>query len=267
VSSPPSPTRGTAIAVSTPDAIYVRDHDLVEDLLGRIDFTSMIFLHLRGRRPEPGELAVVNSVLVAVMEHGLTPSSITARLIYGSAPEALQGAVAAGLLGAGSVFLGSMEEAARILQTGVRRIASGDVTAREYCAEAITSRVEAGMTVPGFGHHIHRPDDPRSPRLLQIAREQQVPTAHAELLGTLSEVMDEIKGRHVTVNATGAVAAVLSDIGFPWSDIRGFALIARAAGLVGHLSEDHESPLGMDIWKLVEDGVPYTGTAGRGDVA
>ena len=252
---------GTKIATSTPDAIYVRDHDLVEELLGRIDFTSMIFLHLRGRRPDEGELAVLNAVLVAVMEHGLTPSSITARLIYTSSPDAMQAAVAGGLLGAGSVFLGSMEEAARILQAGVKAVREQGVTAREFCAQEIARRLKEGLPFPGFGHHLHRPDDPRSPRLLEIAREHDTPTVHAELLMTMSDVMDELKGRHVTVNATGAIAAVLSDIGFPWQVMRGFSLIGRAAGLVGHIFEELETPLGMEMWRILEDEIPYEGGA------
>lgn len=250
---------GTAIATSTPDAIYVRGHDLVGELLGSIDFTSMVFLHLRGRRPTDAERTVLDSVLVTVMEHGLTPSSITARLIHASSPDAMQGAVAAGLLGAGSAFLGSMEEAARILQEGAVAVRAGETTAREYCAAEIAGRLEEGRPVPGFGHHIHRPDDPRSPRLLEIAREAGAPTEHAELLATLSAVFDEMKGRHVTVNATGAIAAVLSDIGFDWRIVRGFSLIGRAAGLVGHVAEELERPIGMEIWGLVDAGVPYDG--------
>jgi citrate synthase len=254
--------RGTAIATSTSDAIYVRDRNLVEELLGKIDFTSMIFLHLRGRMPEPGELAVLNSALVAVMEHGLTPSSITTRLVYSSSPDAMQAAVAAGLLGAGSVFLGSMEECARILQDGVRAIETDELDPHTYIGGVLQRYLDAGQPIPGFGHHIHRPDDPRSPRLLEIAEENGVAGPHAHLLTEMSRALDEIKGRHVTVNATGAVAATLSDIGFQWGIIRGFSLIGRCAGLVGHVREEQENPLGRQLWALVEAEVPYTGRMG-----
>jgi citrate synthase len=252
---------GTEIATSTKDAIYVRDVNLVEDLLGKIDFTSMIFFHLRGRLPEEGELAVLNSVLVGVMEHGLTPSSITARLIYSSSPDAMQAAVAAGLLGAGSVFLGVMEDAARMLQEGVGAIQAGTVDADTYAREQLTGRLDAGLPAPGFGHHIHRPDDPRTPKLLEIAEQHGVAGPHAALLRVFSRTMDDIKGRHVTVNATGAVAAVLSDIGFSWQIVRGFSLIGRSAGLVGHLREEMERPLGRHLWAMAENDVPYLGKA------
>lgn len=254
-------SRGTAIATSTTDAIYIRDTSLVDDLMGHVDFTTMMIFQMTGRRPGPGELAVVNAVLVALMEHGLTPSSITARLIYASSPDAMQSAVAAGLLGAGGTFLGAMEDLAKLLQEGVRLESEGLVDGDEYCRALVDQRVADGVLVPGFGHHIHRPDDPRTPRLLEIAREQAVSGPHAVMLAKLSATMDATKGRHVTVNITGAVAAVLSDLGYPWQILRGFSLVARSAGLVGHLLEEQQEPLGREIWDLVERAVPYLGTA------
>jgi citrate synthase len=253
---------GTAIATSTRDAIYIRDRDLVDELMGRVDFTSMMIFQVTGRMPEPSERAVVDAVMVALMEHGLTPSSITARLIYSSSPEAMQGAVAAGLLGAGANFLGSMEELARLLQEGVAAVRAGTVTSTVYCRELIAGRLDSGAPVPGFGHHIHRPDDPRSPRLIEIARENGAAGEHCAMLADLSSAMDAAKGRHVTVNLTGAVAAVLSDLGYPWQIVRGFSLVARSAGLVGHVLEEQRAPTGRYVWDLVERSIPYTGTAG-----
>lgn len=252
---------GTAIAMSTTDAIYVRGHDLTKELMGHISFTDMIFLHLRGRRPEPAETAIIDAILVALMEHGLTPSSISARLIYSSSPDSLQSAVAGGLLGAGSTFLGAMEDLAALLQDGAHRIAANEITAEALCDDLIATRLSAGQVVPGFGHHIHRPDDPRTPRLLELATEHGIAGEHVALLASLSAAMDRAKGRHITVNVTGAIAAVLSDMEFPWSILRGFSLIARSAGLVGHLLEEQSEPLGRELWDLVERGVPYTGPA------
>jgi citrate synthase len=255
---------GTAIAISTPEAVYVRDVNLVDDLMGHIDFTEMMLFQMTGKRPTSSEVAVVNAILVGLMEHGLTPSSITARLIFSSSPDAMQGAVAAGLLGAGGTFLGAMEDLARLLQEGVRLERAGMVDSAAYCRSLISQRLTAGTMVPGFGHHIHRPDDPRTARLLSIADEHGVSGPHIHLVRVLSGAMDEIKGRHVTLNVTGAVAAVLSDLGYPWQIMRGFSLIARTAGLVGHVLEEQRSPLGREIWDLVERAVPYTGS--RGDI-
>lgn len=250
---------GTGIAVSTQDAIIVRGKSLVDELIGHLDFTSMVCFHLTGRLPTDGERCVVDAVLVALMEHGLTPSSITARLIYHSSPEAMQSAVSAGLQGAGSAFLGSMEQLAKLLQEGAEVVAVGQLDAATFCAQTLRQLQSSGQPVPGFGHHIHRPDDPRVPRLLAIAREAGCAGRHTDLLMVLSSTLDEHKGHHVTVNATGAVAAVLSDIGFPWWIMRGFALISRCAGLVGHLLEEHERPVARKLWDLADAAVPYDG--------
>lgn len=245
----------TSIATSTTDEIVVRGKSLTRELMGQIDFTTMICFHLRGTMPSTAEVAVVNAVLVALMEHGLTPSSITARLIYASSPEAMQGAVSAGLLGAGSQFLGSTEDAARILQAGVG--AGGQASA--FAEQVVREHLSAGRVLPGFGHHIHRPDDPRAPRLLAIAEENGVAGPHAEILLALSAEIDRVKGRHVTINATGAAAAVLSDVGYPWHVLRGFSLIARAAGLVGHVLEEAEAPTARTLWDIAEREIRYVG--------
>jgi citrate synthase len=250
----------TAIATTTADAIYVRDKSLVDDLMGQIDFTSMLVLQMRGRLPDAAERALVDAILVTLMEHGMTPSSISARLIYSSSPDALQSAVAGGLLAAGSVFLGSMEGLASLLQRGVREISAGSVTPDAYCRALVEDALAAGRHVPGFGHHIHRPDDPRTPKLLEIAREHGVAGPHVALLETLASVLDEVKGRHVTINVTGAIAAVLSDLGYPPEIMRGFSLVARAAGLVGHLLEEQSDPIAREVWALVKRNVVYTGT-------
>jgi citrate synthase len=255
----------TGIAASAPEAIYIRGKSLVEDLMGKLDFTSMFVFQVRGRLPQPGERAVVDAILVTLMEHGMTPSSISARLIYASSPDALQSAVAGGLLAAGSVFLGSMEGLATVLQRGVREILDGSISPEGYCRAVVEDARSRGGRVPGFGHHIHRPDDPRTPRLLDIAHEHGVAAAHVHLLGTLARVVDEETGRHVTVNATGAIAAILSDLDYPPEIMRGFPLVARAAGLVGHLLEEQSVPIARELLALVEANVEYTGLGGSSD--
>jgi citrate synthase len=255
---------GTSIATMTEDAIYVRDRDLVAELIGKVDFTSMLIFHLRGRFPEAGEKAVVDSILVTLMEHGLTPSTISARLIYDSSPDALQGAVAGGLLAAGTNFLGSMEGMAELLQEGVRQIEAGESDAATYARETLERLLGEGVAVPGFGHKDHHPDDPRTETLLGIAREHGLDGPHAALLAVLATTMDELKGRHITVNATGAIAANLSDLGYPWQIMRGFSLVARAAGIVGHLLEEQSEPLAREMWELIDHSVPYQGEVGKG---
>jgi citrate synthase len=249
----------TRLCTHTLDALYVRDRNLVEDLMGKLTFTEMMFLHITGRMPGAAETAITDAVLVTLMEHGLTPSVIATRLVYHSAPEALQGAVASGLLAVGSQFVGTMELAAGILQ----RITT-DPDGVEAAAEREVRAVrDARRPMPGFGHHMHKPDDPRTPKLFEIARAHGVPGTHIAAIETLGRAVDAAYGKHITINATGAVAAVLMEIGIEPEIMRGFAVISRAAGLVGHIAEERAVPSARTIWDTVEKAVPYAGEKGR----
>jgi citrate synthase len=242
----------THIAHHTPEAIYVRGTDLVNDLIGKVSFTQMMFFQITGRQATPAQVALLDAVLVTLMEHGLTPSAIATRLIYVSAPEALQSAVAAGLLGVGSTFIGTMEQASLLIE---EILAAGDTAS---CARAIATRHrEHKLPLPGFGHPLHKPDDPRSARLLALCEQHGTPGRHVQALRTLSRVVDEVYGRHITINATGAIAAVLGEIGFPREVARGVAVVSRAAGLVGHILEERREPAGRYIWEMAEREVPY----------
>jgi citrate synthase len=191
---------------------------------------------------------------VALMEHGLTPSALAARLVYGSAPEAMQAAVAAGLTAVGSVFAGTMDGCGRLL---ARLVAVPPGAEAEEARRIAREHQAAGAHVPGFGHPLHKPDDPRAIRLLELARAQGVASRHVAAAEALGRAVDEVYGRHITLNATGAIAAVLADCGVPVEILRGFALVARAAGLVGHLREEQQRPAMRAIWDAAERAVPY----------
>jgi citrate synthase len=257
-SSPPSssPPPTTSIATSTADDIFVRGQSLCHDLLGKLTFTEMMCFQILGRVPTPAQTAVVDGCLVALMEHGLTPSVLAARLVYSSAPEALQGAVSAGLLGVGSRFVGTVEGCAALLE----RMVAGDPA--EEASRIVAEHRAARRSLPGFGHPLHAPDDPRTPRLFALARERGVAGARIAALEVLSAALDRALGRHLTINATGAVAAALGDVGVPAVIMRGFALVARCAGLVGHIHEEQQHPAMETIWETAERAVPYDGIAG-----
>lgn len=248
----------TRIAYHTADAVYLRGASLVDDVVGKMSFTEAMIFQLLGTRPTQAQTVVLDAVLVTLMEHGFTPSSIVARLIYDSTPEAMQSAVAAGLLGVGGTFVGTMEGCAAILEEllaapeGME--ARADRIAREHAG--------AKRSIPGFGHPFHKPDDPRSPKLLQIAEGQGVPGRHIAALRVLAAAVDRAYGRHLTINVTGAVAAVLGEIGVPQSIMRGIAVVSRAAGLVGHIHEEQQRPTARHVWDLVEHQVPYDGEPG-----
>jgi citrate synthase len=247
----------TAICTYTSDAIFVRDKSLVDELIGEVTFTQMMFFQIMGRMPQPAEVKIVDAVLVTLMEHGITPSAIATRLTLMSAPESLQGAVAAGLLGVGGQFLGTMQGAAELI---AEMMAAEDGV--PAAAERIARRHRSSKTaLPGFGHNLHRPDDPRTPKILAIARDAGVPGKHIAALLALGEAVDRVYERHITINATGAIAAALSEIGIPVEVMRGFAVITRAAGLVGHVKEELENPAARGLWDAGTHAVEYSGNA------
>jgi citrate synthase len=242
-----SPT--TSLCHSTADDVLLRGRSLPHDILGRAGFTEVLYRQLTGRDPDAGQVAVLDACLVALMEHGLTPSAVSARLTYGSAPEAMQGAVAAGLLGVGSVFVGASEACAALLAR-IAAATDGPGEARSIAREL--------RRVPGFGHPLHTREDPRATRLLAIARERGVAGAHAAALDRLAEAVAAEAGRPVVTNATGAVAAVLLDAGLPAAIVRGIALISRCAGLVAHIREEQLSPAMPALWHGAEAAVSYS---------
>ena len=252
---PPPKTR---IARHTADSIFVRDRNLVEDLIGKVSFTEMMFFQLMGTQPTRLQTRVLDAVLVTLMEHGFTPSSIVSRLIYDSVPEAMQSAVAAGLLGVGGTFIGTMEGASMLIEELLQ--AEEGIEARANAiAEAHASRRQP---MPGFGHPFHKPDDPRSPKLFEIAQSEGAEGRHIRALQALSAAVDKAYGRHLTINVTGAVAAVLGEIGIPPRIMRGLAVVSRCAGLVGHIHEEQQDPSARYIWDLTAKNIPYESNDG-----
>lgn len=258
----PDPARGpvTRLCTHTLTSLHYRDADLCRDLLGRKTFTEVMLMQILGREPRGVDQRIADAVLIVLMEHGLTPSAIATRLVYMSAPENLQGAVASGLLAVGSSFVGTMENCSLLLD---RILAAVDPDA-EALAIAQDHRVRRAA-VPGFGHHLHKPVDPRAYKLLDLGRaEAELAGDRIRALERLSAAVDRVAGRPITLNATGAVAALLGEIGVPTQVMRGFAVISRAAGLVAHIAEEQQSPSGRFIWDTVDRAIPYVGAAGDG---
>ena len=221
------------LAWSTVDRIVVRGKDLPNEILGHLNLGDMAFLELTGRVPSAKESKIFNAMVVTLVEHGVTPSSIVARLTYLGAPEAMQAAVAGGLLGLGSVFVGSMEGVARMLSE------SAGKDAKQILAQY--------KRVPGLGHPLHKPIDPRTARLFEIARE----TGH---YGKYCRLMEEIAAeKKLTLNATGAIGALACELGLDWKCVRGLGVMARAVGLVGHILEETREPMAEEIWLRVDE--------------
>lgn len=252
-------TPTTSLCRHSLDSIRLRDADIVNDLLGKRSFTEVLFMQILGREPRGVDMRLLDACLVAVMEHGLTPSAIATRLVYMSAPENLQGGVAAGLLAVGSQFVGTMENCSRLLDSIV---ASGDPRAKALVV-AQEHRIRKSA-VPGFGHHLHKPEDPRAKKLIELARaEADFDARQLDALDALAWAVDKVRGRHVTINATGATAALLGGLGIPAELMRGFAVISRAAGLVAHIAEEQQRPTGRFIWETIDHAIPFESKEGE----
>lgn len=253
---PDQATPTTALCRHSLTNIHYREKDLVGELMtGSSDFVKVMAEHILAREMSAPEIRVLNAILIAIMEHGLTPSAIAARQIYMSAPENLQGAVAAGLMAVGSNFVGTMENNAVLLD---RLVALPDETARREAAQSIIAEHRAEKKpFPGFGHHLHKPDDPRAQRLIEMGREAGFDKGYLDCLELLSAEIDAAVGKHLTINATGATAALLGEMQVPVRLMRGFAVISRAAGLVAHIAEEQERPSARYVWDLVDHTIPY----------
>jgi citrate synthase len=243
----------TGIGTSDADSITLMGRDLVTDLMGKVTLTELTFLMVQRRMPSPEETRLLDAVLVSLADHGLTPTVLAARLTHTGAPESIQGAIAAGLLGAGSVFLGVVEDTARFLD----EIGDSEVGA------AVARELEAGRRIPGLGHPVHKVQDPRTPRIYAIAEETGQLGPHLRRLRELAEAHRTQTGRELPINGAGVAGAALADLGFPIPLLRGFALLARTAGLLGHLAEEMEHPLGMPLYREVDERAKYDPPTGE----
>jgi len=247
----------TALGASDPDRITLLGQDLSRDVMGSVGFGELAFWLATQRRPSSGEVRVFEAVLAALADHGFTPTAIITRLAYLSAPDSIQGALAAGLLGGGSRFLGVTEDTGRFLHDV---LAGGDHPSDradtagwdELALRTVRASRERGRFVPGLGHHVHKQGDPRTPRLMQIATEEGRFGPHLMLFEAIGRVHPQVLGRTLPLNGAGVCGAALADLGLPIELLRGFALLARTAGLIGQLAEELRRPVANDIFLSVD---------------
>lgn len=259
------PRYPTSIGTSDPTTITLLGQNLAEDLMGEISFGELAFQLTAKRRPTPGQLRVFETVLVALADHGFTPTAIASRLTLLSAPESIQGAMAAGLLGGGSRFLGVTEDTARFLSETLANSDTPDTEGgrEDLARQAIRRQRAQNLLVPGLGHPVHKQQDPRTPALIRIARESGTHGPHLALFEAIGEVAPEELGRRLPLNGAGVCGAALADLGLPVELLRGYALLARAAGLLGHLAEELRSPIANDIYRSVDRNAEYVDPSER----
>jgi citrate synthase len=250
----------TGIGASDADHIVLLGHDLATELIGHITFGELSYWLITKRRPTAQQRTMFEAVLVSLADHGFTPTAIAARVTLLSAPESVQGALAAGLLGGGSRFLGVTEDTAVYLDGVIASLAelpADDAGWDAVAIDAVAETQRAGRFVPGLGHPVHKHGDPRTPVLFALARENDCFGPHLELFAAIGRTHAGVLGKTLPLNGAGACGAVLADVEVPLSVVRGVALLARCAGLLGHLAEEVADPIANDIYLTVDRNAEY----------
>src|SRR5918992_599501 len=237
----------SGISQAHPDRVEVRGRDLTSDLMGRLSFTEYFHLLLTGKEPTDEQRYFLDLLLVAIAEHGMMPTNVAARMTLAADPRSLQGAVAAGILGAGPVVLGTSEECARLLHEGRSRDP----------LELVRELHAAGAKVPGFGHPVHKPLDPRAERILELADERGASGPYVALARAFRDAAAKLWGRPLTMNVSMPIAAVMLDLGFPAATVKAVPILARTASLLAHLAEEQQQPIGFLMAGAAEAAVEY----------
>jgi citrate synthase len=259
--------RTTAISASNESTIVVRGRDLTQQLIGRIGFTEHFWLLLVGELPSEPQRRILDATLVAIAEHGLVPSVQAARMTLAAAPEALQGAVAAGILGCGSVVLGSSEAAGIFLAAIEKRRAEQGQSMDDATRATLLEYRQARRPIPGYGHPLHKAADPRAQRLFDVAQEVGTAGRHIEIARVVERIIPEVVGKSLALNVSGAIPAVLLDAGYPLRALKGVPILARTAGLIGHLLEEQLRPIGFVLSHAAQAVIDYDGVSPHGFVA
>jgi citrate synthase len=244
------------ISQAHPDRVEVRGRDLCGDLMGRVSFTEYFHLLLTGREPTENQRFFLDLLLVSIAEHGMMPSNVAARMTLAADPESLQGAVAAGILGCGPIVLGTSESCARLLADAQEKVAAGEEPAAVADEIARTTHATGGK-VPGFGHPVHRPVDPRAERILELADARGANGPHVLLARCLRDSVATAWGKPLPMNVAMPIAAVLLDLGYSPGVVKAVPILARTAGLLAHLAEEREDPIGFLLAAAAEEAVEY----------
>ncbi|HEX7435792.1 MAG TPA: citryl-CoA lyase [Caldimonas sp.] len=254
----------SAISTSNADRIIVRGADLCADLIGQIGFADYFYFLLTGRRPDAAASAVLNATLVAIAEHGLVPSVQASRMTLAAAPDAMQGAVAAGILGSGSVILGASETAGRLFEEVDQGAARHGGDLKAAARAAVAALRAAGKAIPGYGHPLHKARDPRVAALFEVSARAGAGQRHVEIAEAVEAVIPEVVGKELRMNVSAAIPAVLLGVGFPLNALKGVPMLARTASLIAHLSEELTDPIGFALSYQATREAEYTGPVPEG---
>jgi len=254
----------TSLGTSDATSMTLLGRDVPTELMGEVGFGELAYWLLTLERPTPQQARLFEAVLLGLADHGFTPTAIAARLTYLSAPDSIQGALAAGLLGGGSRFLGVTEDTGRFLAAvlaGLEELPSDEAGWDAAAQDAVRRQKDAGRFVPGLGHPVHKQGDPRTPRLVQIAHEEGLYGPHLALFEAIGRTHEAVLGKRLPLNGAGVSGAALADLGIPQELLRGTVLLARCAGLLGHIAEEIRRPVANDVYMTVDRNAVYVGTS------
>ena len=237
----------TAISTADADSITVRGHDLASEIMGPMSFTEYFYLLVTGTTPDEQQRFFLDVLLNAIAEHGLVPTNQVARMTYAAAPDALHGAVAAGILGCGSVVLGTAERCGTFLEAAQKNFDEAGETPEQGMKAYLEELRAAGEKAPGFGHPLHKPVDPRTQRIFELARQRGVIGTYCKIALVAEASVPDVWGKPLPMNVSMGIAAVLLDIGFPAAMLKAIPILARTASLLAHLNEEQSAPIGFGM--------------------
>jgi citrate synthase len=229
----------TAITDIGPGRIRVRGYDIT-DVMENLSYAETVYLILKGELPTRAEAALMNAILVSSVDHGASPPSVLGTRTVMSGGNSLNAALAGGVLVIGDTHGGAIEQSAKILQEWVKK--GGDAKTQ---ADGIVEWLgQTKKRMPGFGHRLHNVD-PRTAKLFDIAARHGYSGKHIELCKALDQALAAKLGKPLPINVDGAIAAVISDMGFDWRLGKGFFIISRMPGLLAHAYEEmtREKPM------------------------
>lgn len=236
----------TSISGIVEGEVHIHGYKVTE-LIDRVNFTDAIWLELKGELPTDNQRKMLDAILISTIDNGLGPPSVTNARNSASAGNPMQAAVAAGVLGVGEAHGGAIEECARLLQMGL--------TAGKLVEKVLGS----GDRIAGFGHKVYKDQDPRATQIFEKAKKLGFYEEYCELVKNVEKVLEEKKGKKIVINVDGAIAAVVSDMGFDYRLGKGFFIIGRVVGLVAHIFEEwvREKPFRRIPTEEIEyDGLP-----------
>lgn len=251
-----TPKLVTSMGRADLDRIWVRGDDLNADSMGKISFAQMLHLMLVGRMPSAEEGRMIDTMLIVLVDYGMTTGALAVRITDHSALEAIHGAVAAAIPGAGSVHLGSSAYCAKMLHDALPPdFKEADLDA--IAAKTVDQYFALKVPVPAIGHAMHAQGDPRAEKLFEVAQQTKVYGRYCNLLRKIGKLAGERCGRRLPVNVTGAIGAISMVMGLPWQMLKTFAILGRALGGIAHVGEESRRPIARGISDLVRSSLRY----------